>query len=368
MSESIGPRMAPQTSHLVKVLLIGAGLAAMPLAANAAPHIDKSVRTGSGLHEIVHDHQTDQLFVTATGRKGEDDTSAVLQLDPESLKVTRRIATPARAFGLALNNATDTLYTTNTGDRSVSVINAKTGKVMKTIRLENEQAPVMEGKQLTRPREAVVDEAHNRVYISGVSRDGMVWVLDGSSNKLMGNIEGIGDTPAGMALDVDNQRLYVTLLESDAVVEINLDNHSVVRRFEVDGNGPVSVALDRQRQRLLVANQGSGDMDVINLDSGQVMKRIDTGAGALNVTLDSKDNRIYVANHGAGTVTVLDADDYDRLATLHIGLHPDGLTVDSKSHVAWVTSRGSGKEHRSDDAEHAREDGEQNDTVSRILP
>ncbi|WP_170149996.1 YncE family protein [Kushneria sinocarnis] len=348
----------------MKTLLIGAGLTIMPLAAAAAPHVDHSARVGSGVHEVVHADHGNRLFVTATGASGDDGGGAVLQLDPESLKLQQRIAMPARAYGLAMNHETGMLYTTNTDDRSVSVIDAASGEVIKTLKLERDEATVLEGEQLTRPHEAVVDEAHNRIYISGVSRDGVIWVLDGKSNELTDAIEGIGDTPTGVALDTENQNLYVTLRKSDAVIEINLDNHSVTRRYDTQGSGPVSVALDRQRQRLLVANRSSGSVDVIDLGSGQTQQSIDTGAGAMDITLDDEGERIYVTNHDAGTVTILDADDYNRLADLDIGAQPEDVAVEADGRVAWVTGQ-AGTDDNDTSAEG--DDGAREDTVSRIL-
>ena len=91
----------------------------------AAPAIGGNRRIAPGLYEIVVNPTTNRVYVAAAGQRGANDAS-IMVLDPVTLEASSAIELRDEpAFGLALNNRTQTLYTTNTRSGSVSAIDLR---------------------------------------------------------------------------------------------------------------------------------------------------------------------------------------------------------------------------------------------------
>src|SRR5690606_32807515 len=125
----VAPRMTRVIAAMVLVAL-GAGAGAAELGAqNVAatrPSMGETVKVGTGLYAIVVSESTGTVYVAAAGREA----GTIYALDGESLDTKSTIdVSSAPAFGLGLNDRTQTLFTTNTRAGSVSVIDLATGEV-----------------------------------------------------------------------------------------------------------------------------------------------------------------------------------------------------------------------------------------------
>ena len=119
------------------------------------PSAGKSVRVGLGVYEVAVSPSTNTVYVAAAGSRAEP-AAAVYALDADSLDVKSKIdVSKAAAYGLGINDRTQTLYTTNTRDGSVSAIDLRSNKVIGTIKSDVDKDAHM--------REVVVDESteHN---------------------------------------------------------------------------------------------------------------------------------------------------------------------------------------------------------------
>lgn len=333
-----------------------------PASAQEAPRIVDSARLGGGLYEVAYSAAGQAVFVTAGGSRGSSDGGHVFKLDPATLKVLDDVAMPERTFGIGLNDATQTLYTTNTLAGSLSVLDLAAGKVVKTLALTDVAKARAAGERPIQPRQIAVDEKSNTVYVSGVAPEGVVWVVDGRDNSLRHTIEGVGKTTTGLALDARHQRLYATNMRANEIAVIDTASNRVIERFAAGGEKPINVAVDGDTQRLFVANMGSNDVAVIDARSGELIRTVPTGEGALGVAFDPAGKRIYVANRGAGTVSVIDATSFEPLAELETGTHPNTVAVDAATQRAYVTNKAA----RPKEGEKAEDDN--GDTVTLIAP
>src|SRR5690606_16902851 len=222
----------------------------------------------------------------------------VAVLDSESLDTRATIPLPDGApYGLGINDRTQTLYTTNTRDGSVTAIDLRTNQPIRKI-----NSPVDTVGHL---REAVVDEVANRIYVSSYGTEGLIWVIDGASNQVVNHFQNVGEGTSGMAVDPARQRLYATNIQGGDVSVIDLNNGSVIARWPAGGGRPTNAALDAAGERLFIANQESGDMTVLSTRTGELLKAVPTGEGALGIRYNPNTNVVYVANRTAGTVTVI---------------------------------------------------------------
>ncbi|HRQ49728.1 MAG TPA: hypothetical protein PLR74_04280, partial [Agriterribacter sp.] len=163
-----------------------------------AQQVTQKVKPGKGLYEIVYSEKSNAVYVASIGTRGQEGAGKVYALDPVTLAVKDSIdVSAAPAFGLGLNEKTQTLYTSNTRSNSVHAIDLKSGKVVATI---------THGKDKSHTREIVVDEKNNRVYVSDVG--GGIWVIDGKTNTFSHLIEDAGLSVTGLALNSRKAILY----------------------------------------------------------------------------------------------------------------------------------------------------------------
>jgi YVTN family beta-propeller protein len=311
---------------LVAGLLVAAK--AGPSFAQAAPAVEKTAKIASSLYELAFSRASGLVHVASAGQRGENN-AAILGLDPRSLEVRATFTPDEPAFGLAANDLAGLLYTTNTRSGSVSLIDAKAGKLVAKL-AKGEKAHV---------RQVVVDEARDRAFVSvpGFQGEGSaIWVIQG--REITQVFEGLEGGISALTLDAANNRLFAASLASNEVSEIGLADGKVVRHFPSGGESAINIAFDARGNRLFVTNQKSGTLTVLDANSGSLLKSIPTGEGALGVTL-APDGTVLVANRGAGTVSVLDGGTLEVRASLSTGTHPNTVALGGESGLAYVSNK-----------------------------
>ncbi len=296
-----------------------------PLAARSSQPI------APGLYEIVASEALNTVYVASAGSRARPG-GAIVALDPETLVARDTFdLSGAPPYGLAMNERTRTLYTTNTRHGAVTAVDAVSGRILATIRPADDSSA-----HLFR---IMVDEETNTVYAAVAAKPGKVWVIDGAKNELRKVIDGVGETATSIALDRSARKLYVTSLGSNEIITIDLDGLKVSGRFPAGGERPTQLAFDQKTGRLFVTNQGTGDVSVLDARSGKLLRKVATGEGALGIGFDPGTDRLYVANRQAGTVTVIDATSYEVIANVNSGSRPNTVAVDASNGVAYVTNK-----------------------------
>lgn len=293
-----------------------------------AQKVTQKVKPGKGLYELVYSEKANAVYVAGTGARGQEGAGKVYKLDPKTLAVKDSIdVSSAPAFGLGLNETTQTLYTSNTRANSVHAIDLKSGKIVATIK---------HGKDKSHTRELVADEINNKIYVSDVG--GGIWVIDGKTNTFSHVIEKAGLSIAGLTLDSKKGILYAIDMKSDKVVSYDIKKDAVIDSFAAGSKGAINLVLDAKTNRLFISNQGNGDVTVLDAASGKLLQTIATGKGALGISFSPAKNWVYVANRGEGTVSIIDAATYKVISTVETGSLPNTVTVDKKGN-AYVTNK-----------------------------
>ncbi|MCS0496770.1 YncE family protein [Ancylobacter sp. MQZ15Z-1] len=300
--------------------------------ASAEPQFVTSVQPAAGLYEAVFSAPMNRVYVAAAGTRGATDTS-VIALDPKTLETKETIAFgDDPVYGLGINNATRTLYGTQTRDGSVAAVDLATGKIVAKIS-SGEKAHV---------REVAVDEAANRVYatITGMrGKPSAVWVIDGATNKI---VDTIGDLPGavtGISLDAKGKRLFLSALEGNEVIVVDLATNKQVKSFPSGGKGSINLAYDASGDQVFVANMGSDDVTVLDAKDGSLIKTIATGNGPLSLAIDPERSVLYVANRQGGYVTLVDTKTLEPIANVVTGSMPQTVAIDTATGNAYVTNK-----------------------------
>ena len=243
---------------------------------------------GSNPWMIIHKPGTDTAFVPCFA------SGDMAEIDLASLSVEQRIPLGRGPEGGAYQDGK--IYVGNTAwnystfayeEGTVSVVNADTGELITTVSVEtNPQSiiafPAMDevhvicsGKNggpdaddgsivvIDTLTDTVthtiaiggspsgdagsVDGLTGMVYLTGVGgilsyHSGSKTVVNSSADYLLAGADPEGDLYSGLAVDEDSRRMYVCFFTGDSIIEIDLDDYSVVK--EISGSdGPQSIYL-----------------------------------------------------------------------------------------------------------------------------
>ena len=315
----------------LRSVLTAAALVALSGTAFAEPAFVKSVQPGPGVYELVFSGPMNRVYVASAGTRGSTEAK-ILALDPKTLETRETIDLGKEAaFGLGINNKTRTLYGTQTRLGTVAAIDLTTGKVVASI-TKGEKPHV---------REAVVDEANNRVYVTVMGRkdDSSIWIIDGATNTLVDSIDNLPGGVTGVAVDAKGNRLFASAMTGNQVHVIDLASKKVTASYASGGDNAINLVYDADGDRVFVAHQGSGDVAVLNAKDGTVIKTIPTGDGALGINLDAKRGVVYSANRRAGFVTLIDTKTLEPIANIVTGSMPQTVAIDVETGNTYVTNK-----------------------------
>ena len=212
-------------------------------------------------------------------------------IDAATRAVTATIPVGSGPFGVAVDPAAGTVYVTNNGDGTVSVIDAATRAVTATI-------PVGSG-----PDGVAVDPAAGTVYVTN-NGAGTVSVIDAATRAVTATIP-VGSCPYGVAVDPAAGTVYVTNYRGATVSVIDAATRAVTATIPV-GPVPWEVAVDPAAGTVYVTNGGPRTVSVIDAATRAVTATIPVGSDPSGVAVDPAAGTVYVTNSvNAGTVSVI---------------------------------------------------------------
>ena len=284
----------------------------------------------------------------------------------------------------AENYSTHTLYVVNSNDNTLSVLNLATcnsGNLSGCAR----PSPTIGVGQF--PLGVAVDEATDTVYVANAV-DGTVSVIDGSSCNASDR-GGCGQTPTTVAAGAFDNALIVDPVTNTVFVtnsgESNPGTVSVIDGNSCNGtdhsgcaaqpeaavsvgDGPSGIGVNPVTNTIYVTNTGFGnpvpDGHTVSVIDGATCRAGDlsgctsigtvpVGLGPINLTVDPTTNTIYLGDTyadtaGHGFITVLngatcDAADQSGCASdaqpiVTVGADPIGYAVDPNNHSVYVTN------------------------------
>jgi len=318
------------------------------------------------LYELAYSAQQQAVFVASAAGMGDNARlSRVLRLDPQTLDLQVEIPLQAPGLGMTLDDANHRLYVGNGTQAAITVIDTRTNQQTHFLQVaEKRVMPDGRGGTTLRPphnlRELVVDPARQRLFAPGIwfEPTGVLYVVDTQTMTLEKIIPGFGFGTAGVTLDADAGKVYVSNLQGQ-LFRVDADSLELEQTFEVAADQLLNLAFDPKRRRVLAVDQGAAHVDhvrtnlakldyqkrgegnrvvVINPEDGTIEHSIPTGINPVNLLLDTQRDLLYVTNRGSGTVTIHDAaQDYRLLEMIALPDHPNSLALDAQSGSVFVT-------------------------------
>ena len=147
----------------------------------------------------------------------------------------------------------------------------------------------------------------------------------------------VGGVPAAIAIDQDDDTIYVANFESDTVSIVRGSDDSVVDTIAV-GNGPCDLAVDTVDDTIYVANFLGGTLSVINGREVDDSATIALGPNPCGVGVNQIDDTVYVLNADDSDMSVINGRSPDDSVTINVGHYPQAVAVDQNDDTVYVTN------------------------------
>ncbi|ELO3217958.1 YncE family protein [Escherichia coli] len=324
------------SSRLRGSLLLGSLLVASSFSTQAAEEMLRKA-VGKGAYEMAYSQQENALWLATSQSRKLDKGGVVYRLDPVTLEVTQAIHNDLKPFGATINNTTQTLWFGNTVNSAVTAIDAKTGEVKGRLVLDDRKRT--EEVRPLQPRELVADDATNTVYISGIGKESVIWVVDGENIKLKTAIQNTGKMSTGLALDSKGKRLYTTNADGELITIDTADNKILSRKKLLDDGKEhffINISLDTARQRAFITDSKAAEVLVVDARNGNILAKV-AAPESLAVLFNPARNEAYVTHRQAGKVSVIDAKSYKVVKTFDTPTHPNSLALSADGKTLYVS-------------------------------
>ena len=324
------------SSRLRGSLLLGSLLVASSFSTQAAEEMLRKA-VGKGAYEMAYSQQENALWIATSQSRKLDKGGVVYRLDPVTLEVTQAIHNDLKPFGATINNTTQTLWFGNTVNSAVTAIDAKTGEVKGRLVLDDRKRT--EEVRPLQPRELVADDTTNTVYISGIGKESVIWVVDGENIKLKTAIQNTGKMSTGLALDSKGKRLYTTNADGELITIDTTDNKILSRKKLLDDGKEhffINISLDTTNQRAFITDSKAAEVLVVDTRNGNILAKV-AAPESLAVLFNPARNEAYVTHRQAGKVSVIDAKSYKVVKTYDTPTFPNSLALSADGQTLFVS-------------------------------
>lgn len=291
-------------------------LCAAPLSAQSY-EITHNYNVGGdgGWDYLIPDAPNHRLFIARQDR--------VMVVDMNNGNLIAHVTGIKGAHGVALAPNTGHGFATSGNDSSVVMFDLKTYKTLGRIPAGDDADAI------------IYDPSSGRVFSFNGDANSTT-AIDPKKGTLITNIPLGGKPEYGQS--ARNGKIYVNLVDSSQIVEIDAKTLAVTRRWSTEPcKNPVSMAIDTRHQRLFSGCR-SGVMAVSDYKNGKVITTVPIGRGVDGAGFDPVKRDVYTSN-GEGTLTVIhqdSPDSYHVVENVQTALGARNMGLDPASHRIYV--------------------------------
>jgi WD40 repeat protein len=311
--------MRTKSKWLISMLSVS--LAAVALAA-AGPgyHVVTTYKVGGegGWDYLTTDPDARRVYIS----RG----THVMVLDADSGKSVGDIADTPGVHGIALAPELGKGFTSNGRENTVSIFDIKTLATSSKIKVgEN-------------PDAILYDPATKRVFtFNGRSADSTA--IDAASGKVLGTIK-LDGKPEFAASDAKGE-IFVNIEDKSELVAIDPSKLEVKSKWPLAPcTEPSGLSIDRKNRRLFVGCDNKM-MAVVDADSGKVLATPAIGDGVDATAFDPETGLAFASCGGDGVLTVVKEDSPDKFSVAENVTTKKGartLALDAKTHNVFVVT------------------------------
>ena len=277
----------------------------------AAAVLFASILTGPGMgraqtfkvekFDIKGDGGTDYLAVeSATGRVFVSRGTHIMVVEGATGKVLGDIPNTPGVHGAGIATKAGHGFTTNGGDKTVTMFDLKTLAEIKRI-------PVSQGGL----DGIMYDEPDDLIILTNHSRPiGTLTALDPKTGDIVGNVELEDNAPEGAAAD-GKGHIFVNNEGKNTIQVIDVKTWKATASWPLDPcKGPTGIAYDKASDRIFSGCNNTSV--VVDPNTGKVVATIKNGTRVDALGWDPGKKLIYIPNGGEGNVTVVHQDSLDK--------------------------------------------------------
>ncbi len=185
----------------------------------------------------------------------------------------------------------------------------------------------------------VVKVLNNKTLFAANWVSGSVSVIDIASGKEIKEIK-VGKTPRGMVFSQDGKKLYVCNFEtaSNSISIIDTDSLKVTKTLKGFRHNPRHAAITPDGKKVYVAVYYTGYVYVIDTTPDTIIGRIKCKDKVKTLEVSPDGRFLYVAVFGDKAFEVIDAGTDSIIATVDAGRAPCGLDISKDGNYIWVTN------------------------------
>jgi YVTN family beta-propeller protein len=312
--------LLPPTASAQSLLVVNQGDATVsivdPASARQIATIDEKMPGVHG-HEIAASADGRTAFVPIYGSSGVGkpgiDGHDMLVIDLPSRKIVDDIdfGHGVRPHLPVLDPASGLLYVTTELDKSVTVIDPRTRKIVGTVPTGQEESHML----------ALSDYGH-RGYTANVG-SGTVSVLDLVGRKTV-TIIPVAENIQRISISADDKLVFTSDVTKPQLAVIDTATNKVKTWVPLPGQGYGTAATPDGRW-LLVAVPSTNQVAVVDLASMQVARRIDVANLPQEILIRPDGKVAYVSCAASGKVAVIDLAEWNVQKLIDVGKFADGL-------------------------------------------
>jgi YVTN family beta-propeller protein len=251
----------------------------------------------------------------------------------------------------------------NSGDASISLLNAATGAELKRIPVLREPhhvalspdgssllvgdssgnemlflnpatGEIMRRMALADPYQLGFSPNGKFLTVTGIARN-QVDVYDAASMQLAHRFP-LSSMPSHLAYSPDSSMVYITLQGTDRVAALDLKRMAVV--WTADSGGKTPAGILWLNGKLLVADMGTDHFVVMDPTDGHLERAVQTGRGTHQLFLAPDGQTLWVNDRVDGTTVAVDPKTLRVVRTYKVGGGPDDIEF-ARDGKLWITQR-----------------------------
>jgi DNA-binding beta-propeller fold protein YncE len=185
-----------------------------------------------------------------------------------------------------------------------------------------------------------------RMHYSVGMMDGTLYEIDAVTRTVTRTLD-VGEgtpKPTWVQPHPSKPLAYVALNGGDAVLEVDLEDWAVERRFDTGaGTAPYNLDVTPDGETLVVSYKGSGETGIWDLTTGERIARLDNSRTVTHGVVVTPDSRYaFVTAEGVGgepgAVDVFDLNAGERVASVEVGQQAGGIAFWKKTSVSASAS------------------------------
>jgi YVTN family beta-propeller protein len=249
---------------------------------------------------------------SGVGRPGTDG-SVMLVIDLKTRKIVQQFdfGRGVRPHCIIYEPVSKLLYVTTEIDKTVTIIDLKTMKIVGTVPTEQEQSHML-----------AISHDGRRGYTANVG-PGTVSVLDLSGRKFVKTIK-IAPTTQRIAISNDDTMVFTSDQTTPRMAVIDTATNDIKRWIDLPAPGYGSATMSDGRT-LLVTLPTANSLAVVDLKTFTVVRTIKIGERPQEVLVRPDGAVAYVSCFGGHEVAVVDLKSWQVTAMIEVGLKADGM-------------------------------------------